>query len=650
MNRPSPRSFPVDVHRRLSSKIIVLLLTFFATAALAIGTTLYVSWQLEGSGATINDAGSQRMRSYRLGMLASGGIDESEPGQAATAAIAEEMSTFEEVMDHLEHGNPERGIAPPRNPEAVARIAAIRADWKENGRPLLDTYLAASQAPARARAAENYRQWLSGFAPEIDGLVRLIEHENTVATALLHSAQVGLLALALLATVILIRFFFVLVFRPLDQLYDGMCCVAEDDFSIRLKTETNDEFGVVTIGFNRMVTHLQQLYNRLEEMVAAKTSSLAARNHELKLLYEVTAFLNEPASIDVLCQGFMERVKVATGASAASIRLCSDDGNELFLVAHDGVSSQFVACEQVISRGECACGHALNSKIPVVINTLPRPPILTRNACVNESIRTVAAFTISHDKKVLGVFNLYFTTERALTEPETCLLETLGQHLGVAVENQRLRARDRELAISEERNLLAQELHDSIAQGLAFLNIQVQMLQDSLDHQRCDEVQGTVDQIREGIHESYEDVRELLVQFRTRIGQADLDTAIRNSLERFERQTGIPTRMNSAGKTVAMAPDAQLQVIHIVQESLSNIRKHAAASHVDVSIRKDIDRTVIEIADDGVGFVPDHSDGQEEREGRHIGLKIMQERAHRVGGRCQIVSTPGKGTRVMLTL
>ena len=123
---------------------------------------------------------------------------------------------------------------------------------------------------------------------------------------------------------------------------------------------------------------------------------------------------------------------------------------------------------------------------------------------------------------------------------EKSLLETIGQHLGVAIENQRLRSREKELAVFEERNLLAQELHDSIAQGLAFLNIQVQLLQDSLRKGNLEEAMQTAGQLREGVQESYDDVREFLVHFRTRVLQSDLDTAIANTLTKFEVQTGIP--------------------------------------------------------------------------------------------------------------
>ena len=644
MNDTRPHSFPVDVHRRLSSKIVALLMLFFAAAVVAIGTTLYVSWQLEGSGATINDAGSQRMRAFHLGLLAAGAaVDGRE-----TLEIAVEIERFEEFMDHLERGHPERRIAPPRDAETISRIAGIRDEWRDNGRPLLDAFLAARETDARVDAVARYRRWVAGFVPEIDGLVRQLERQNAFATTLLRSAQVALLALAILGTAVLIRFFFVLVIRPLDQLYAGMRRIAGDDFSVRLATGSNDEFGVVASGFNRMATHLQQLYHRLEDMVAAKTGSLAERNRELGLLYEVTAFLNQPAtSVEALCQGFLKRVQAATGANASSVRLSSGQDDEIFLVAYDGLSPRFVDCEQALRSGECACGHAMNSGTPIILDTRRRSPMMTRNSCLNEGLRTVSAFTVSHNQEAVGLFNLYFNDERSIPEPEQCLLETLGQHLGVAIENLRLRSRDRELAIAEERNLLAQELHDSIAQGLAFLNIQVQLLQDSLDHGRDDEIQATVDQIREGVLESYEDIRELLVHFRTRVGHGDLDAVIRACLERFELQTGIPTSFRSSGKRAALAPDEQVQVIHIVQESLSNVRKHAQASQVDVDIRKDIERTQIEIADDGIGFAPDAVPSGGER---HIGLKIMQERCRRIGGECRIDSSPGRGTRVTLTL
>jgi len=214
----------------------------------------------------------------------------------------------------------------------------------------------------------------------------------------------------------------------------------------------------------------------------------------------------------------------------------------------------------------------------------------------------------------------------------------------VEAKNRELAALDKEMAVSEERNLLAQELHDSIAQSLAFLNIQVQLLQDDLEKGRTTEALHGLGQIREGVQESYDDVRELLVHFRTRIGSTDLVTALRSSLEKFEGQTGIKTSFAESGKAPNLLPEQVLQVMHIVHESLSNVRKHAKAGKVDVELIGD-GESKITIRDDGAGF-----DAASDAGDTHVGLRIMRERAHRIGAEMTLESNPGQGTFICLTL
>jgi two-component system nitrate/nitrite sensor histidine kinase NarX len=226
------------------------------------------------------------------------------------------------------------------------------------------------------------------------------------------------------------------------------------------------------------------------------------------------------------------------------------------------------------------------------------------------------------------------------------MLEALGQHLGVAIENQRLVSRDKELAVTEERNLLAQELHDSIAQSLAFLNIEAQMLEQSLAQGNVEDARQELAQIREGIQESYDDVRELLVHFRTHLKQTDLETAIQVALQRFEGQTGIRTRFDASGTTVSLAPEVQPQVLHIVQEALSNVRKHARATKVVVEVMRD-GGYVFAVRDDGRGF---DLATLAERADTHVGLRIMRERAHRIGGQLEVRSEPDRGTEITLSL
>ncbi len=242
---------------------------------------------------------------------------------------------------------------------------------------------------------------------------------------------------------------------------------------------------------------------------------------------------------------------------------------------------------------------------------------------------------------------LYFDQSDAIGDADRQLLEALGQQLGIAIENQRLHARERELAVSEERNLLARELHDSIAQGLAFLNLQVQMLERALAENRAADVSTTVEMLRRGIQESYEDVRELLVHFRTRVEQQDLDAAIAAALRRLAEQTGIATDLDVQGDGAPLDPEAETQVLYIIQEALSNVRKHAGASTVSVGVRRGRDGLAVTVRDDGVGFAEDRDASDSEA---HIGLQIMRERAMRIGGRFAVRSSPGRGTEIRLEL
>ncbi|MCL2345196.1 MAG: histidine kinase [Desulfobulbus sp.] len=394
--------------------------------------------------------------------------------------------------------------------------------------------------------------------------------------------------------------------------------------------------------------HLQAAHAMPEERVAEETLTLEQRNRELGILYAATSLLAEQVPMETLCQNFLDHIKSALGADAGAVRLYMPESQKLYLVTYEGVSEQFVARESELDCGECLCGEVIESGRQAVFDTAAPPRGMKLGACIREGFATATAFSILHGKQRLGVYNLYYRQTHPISSQERNLLETLGQHLGVAIENHRLKSREMELAVSEERNLLAQELHDSIAQGLAFLNIEVQLLQDSLHKGRYDEALQTAGQLREGVQESYDDVRELLVHFRTRILQSDLDSALTSALEKFEGQTGIATRFERIGSGAPLAPANEIQIMHIVQESLSNIRKHARASNVYLTVRRRPGQTEIEVRDDGIGFDTENEPNVHSE--RHVGLKIMRERAHRIGGELRIVSRIGAGARLLLSL
>jgi len=632
---------------KLSRKIVGMLVVFFGVATVAIGLTLVISWQLEGVAAAINDAGSQRMRTYRMGHLMARGLEAKAQEINVTQVLGEEMGRFDKVLRDLQLGDPARPLSSPRNEDVQHQLHEVRVAWQSKVQPLVARYLA-GDAAERERALDRFDAELEPFVSSINELVLAMERSYTYDTNLLRTVQAALVLLAVLGTAILIRFFVRLVIRPVGEIHAGMQRMTGDDLTVRLPVASDDELGGLARGFNRMAEHLQSAYSTLEERVEAETSRLAQRNHELGILYSGTAFLSEPAPLESLCEGFLDRLISALGADAGAVRLYVPPSDKLCLMTCQGLSDDFIEREAEMDCGDCLCGDVFQSGGSTAFATVAPPPGMKLRTCIREGFATATAFSILCDKQKLGVYNLYFRRPQALSDQEMHLLETLGHHLGVAIENQRLKSREKELAVSEERNLLAQELHDSIAQGLAFLNIQVQLLQDSLRKGNAEEAMQTAGQLREGVQESYDDVRELLVHFRTRVHQSDLDSAINAALEKFEGQTGIKTAFERVGSGAPMEQTDEIQIMHIVQESLSNIRKHAGASHVRVVVKRNFGTSLIVIEDDGRGFDPENDPNC--LSDRHVGLKIMRERAHRIGGECRITSKPGSGSCVTLTL
>lgn len=630
----------------LSTKLVWIAVGLMMVALTAIGFTLFESWKFQGGAAAVNDLGSERMRTYRIAYLLTESLRDPEHAGAVRGDLVREIKVFDDVLGALRRGDPARPLFLPPNPAIVDELDAVAVQWQGEVRPAFEAVLAEADLQAQRRLATTLRPRLELFVQRIDRLVRAIERDIAHDIAYLRYMQFGLIVLAVAGTVALIYLMFLLVVNPVSKLHEGMQRMARGELGTRLPIESGDEIGELASGFNRMASHLQDLYTTLEERVNEKTRSLAEKNRDLATLYEVTTLLNEPVSTEALCRGFLQKLIALLGAQGGAVRLIDPGTQDIHLYVHEGLAPDFVKDEQCLDMGECLCGEAAQNNTSIVRFMAPVQDANIVFRCQKAGYQTVSVFTIRFQRQMLGVFNLYHRDPRTFSAQERQMLETLGQNLGVALENQRLASRDRELAVTEERNLLAQELHDSIAQSLAFINLQAQLLEDALKRSAVDESRGILAQIREGIQESYDDVRELLVHFRTRIKQEDIELTIRSSLERFKSQTGVETSCAVSGRGVPLPAEQQLQVLHILQEALSNVRKHSGASRVEFEMKRGRDYE-FHVRDNGCGFDPGALDDPTDS---HVGLRIMKERAQRIGGEIHIESRSGHGSEITLIL
>ena len=626
----------LPIGKRLTFRILVTTLVGLAFTLMAIGYTLLLSWQLEGGAAAINEAGSLRVRSYRLAVVM----------EHVSSTMAEnELLQFNSTLNDLQLGDAKRPLFLPTTRPIREQMKLVKNEWAQHMQILARRVLQEAEPQRKQNALHEYTQALPKFVDNINKLVSLVEVELSEKTAWLRLCQTALIFMSLAASVALFYLLYLWIVGPVSRMQAGIARMTKDDLSVRLPIESEDEFGMLAQGFNKMADRVQTVHRTLEERVQQKTAKLQAQNNEMSTLYEVAGYLAGPHAIEELCRGFLHLIMQRISADGGTVRILDNHSDNLHITVHEGLSEKMVEEEHCIKTDDCLCGAAVSQGI-IFVKDFRQMNTQKRYRCQEEGFFSIAIFQILAREKVLGSFSLHFTYEREISSEERRLLETLGKNLGVAIENQRLIAKEKEFAVSQERNLLAQGLHDSIAQGLNFLNLQVQMLEDSLARNDLTEINDIAPLLRAGVQESYEDVRELLLNFRTRLQDSNLESEMRNVVSKFQRQTGVHGVIEFIGSGAPVAPEQQLQVLFILQEALSNVRKHAQASEVKVSVENERDFKLM-IADDGLGF---SMDDVKEKGDAHVGLHIMQERAERLSAQLEIQSAPGEGTKIVLHL
>ena len=617
---------------RLSTRIVLSSVVALSLVLGMVGWTLWLSWQLAGTAAAINETGSLRMRANRIG------LNLLRHDEAAEAQVVVDLREQGRILAHFAEDMPGRPLFLSTDAPLRQQFHAVTTRWDELAE-LAHEALVEGDSTA-------YLAQLPGFVAEADRLVHVLEIGNASKTTRLRVLQSVLIVMACLGTMAMIFLLYRWIIRPVQALQGGIQRMAARDFSVRVPVNNTDELGVLAQGFNRMADELQSLYEDLGERVRQKTAELERQNRQLSALYGMTAFLNKPNDIEALCRGFLQRVMDEFHAAAGSIRVLDPSGERLHIVVSLGFSSALQESEHCMRTDACFCGEATQRGTMIIrdFRKLPRPEEI---GCMRDGFQAVSVFQIVTPEATLGTFSLHFRERTTMSSRELQLLEMLGQHLGAALDNQRLSIKARQLAVAEERNLVAQGLHDSLAQGLNFLNLQTQMLGSAVQQRRWEEVEEIVPLLKTGVSESYQDVRELLQNFRTRLGEESLRKAVDDTIGRFRRQTGLNVELHLDDRDGApLHPDQQLQVLFILQEALSNVRKHAYASKVTVRIDNHRDFGM-SIRDNGEGYDPKEV---AERSETHVGLSIMRERAARLGGQLQMCSAPGQGTEVSLYL
>jgi two-component system nitrate/nitrite sensor histidine kinase NarX len=369
-----------------------------------------------------------------------------------------------------------------------------------------------------------------------------------------------------------------------------------------------------------------------------ETSSFEWSKSSLNLLYRVTSSLSSANEEQQILNDFLFLLKQHFHAEAGTIQLITNDGM-MNLIAYFGISKdqanniQYTPIE----------GHLFSFETDVIDEIQVHENKLSINSLPPKQLVIPVRYKI----QTLGVINLFVDDDIDITEELAYLLLSVGAHLGESIEKDFREQKNRRQLIKDERNIIANELHDSLAQTLASLRFQVRILDQSLQPVADYMAIKTIESVEHALDEATTDLRELIAHCRVPIEQQGLIPAINRAVEKFRKETNIHVLLQTEHDELSLPSNIELNAFRIVQEALTNIKKHSDAKIVRILITIDDDNLIhILIENDGKGFDKDQIASSA---GDHIGLSIMKERARHLGGDLKIESEPEEGTRVELS-
>lgn len=610
----------------ISNKLKFAIVIWLLGALFFVGLTLNITWKLENRGIAINEAGSLRKQTYLMTTLLL---------SHQTQPLKQQIALFEKKLNHLQQLESQTSLL-QNNALSLPQLNHVKEEFQQYQLKILAAQHDLKQQP-------NLLNDTASFIQSIDHLVTNIEQQNTLNIKIMRLAQTLLIFMVFLSAVISLFLLNHLIIRPLSTLNQGLKKITQGDLNTRLHIQTNDEFHHVSDGFNQMAESLQDAYQHLEEKVKQKTLDLEQRNFELSTLYEMTHFLHKNPYNKQTLNLFLEKIIALSQAGASSIRLLNQQGSQMWTSHSINVPDEILTNPACVETSACFCGNTLQKSDTRIFFQEHHQESL----CKKLGMDHLMVYHIRLREQTLGILTLYFKNENSKDEHNHALIKLLCNQLAATIENERLILKEKQYAVLEERNIMAQGLHDSIAQSLSFMNMQFQMLNQAWKKNDQDKIEQHLVFLNTGLQQCYEDIRELLNNFRLKLAQESFHDVLISVIDRFKGQTHLPVTFHYQSTGADLTPQQQLQLIFILQEALSNIRKHAKASEITIHFRNHQNETYLFIEDNGVGFDTSMS---KEHQGHHIGLSIMQERIQQIGGTLTIHSVLNQGTRIEATI
>ena len=371
----------------------------------------------------------------------------------------------------------------------------------------------------------------------------------------------------------------------------------------------------------------------------------------LDILSQITASLASENDLEALLEQFLGTIVILAGANGGAVRVLTNSGLEMRLVGSVGLPDDVLKRELLVRHDCGTCGQAAHDDNVHLATELRVCIQHTKSDYFGQRCNQVVAVPLKYKGRILGVYNLFMDVEREFAPELLGLLRAIGELLGLALENDRLSRDNMRMSLMNERQMMANEVHDSLAQTLVYMKTRVSLLRDAIVEHDESRASKYLDDLDRELGNAHTSLRDLLTHFRSRMDPEGLLHALQGIANDFYDRTGVFLDFTNYVPDLNLMVEQEVQVFHIVQEALANIGRHAHALRARLILDKKDGFYVVTIQDDGGGISSGASSsgaGVRAQPG-HFGMSIMQERAKRLGGEITVGTTAGQGTLVRLT-
>ncbi len=434
--------------------------------------------------------------------------------------------------------------------------------------------------------------------------------------------------------------------KPIQELEIWGQKIRSGELDYKMPLPKNGELTQVSDDLNDLGTMLHHLAKDTDKQLQEHTQYTVQKTQSLSILYDIAASINTSNDLSDLLKRFLNTLTQILSAQAGAVRLLNSD-NQMELVASLGFDEDLIEKEKLLPADSCACG--LNNATDTVFFQEDLLPCGKKvdHPFFNKKMGLLVV-PLKYQGKTLGVYNLFTDTKQDIkTNDYIELFTSIGNHLGMAIAKARLDEESTNLSIMQERNRISYELHDSLAQTLASIRYQVRVLDEILHSEDEASTWQQLEKIESTVDEANSELRGLIAHFQAPIRKQALVPAIQDLVKRFRAETDIHIFFQYTIKDpLHLTDEMHLEVTRIVQEALTNIRKHSQANVARIMMQiKNKQRLHILIEDDGIGL----PETQEQAEpGQQIGLTSMNDRAKRLNATLTMESDTDEGTKIIL--